>query len=112
MNELTDFAVVVLVASAGLLLAILSSTISERLRVPAPVVFLVAAALASDVRPGLASPLDPEVVGRIGTVALIVILFAGGLEIGWRQFRDSIVPIASLGLPGTFATAAVVAGAM
>ena len=38
-------------------------------------------------------------------VALIVILFDGGMRVGWRRFRESAVPIVSLGLLGTFATA-------
>jgi cell volume regulation protein A len=36
---------------------------------------------------------------------LIVILFDGGMRVGWRRFRESAVPIVSLGLLGTFATA-------
>ena len=42
-------------------------------------------------------------------VALIVILFDGGMHIGWRRFRGSIVPILSLGVLGTFATAGLIA---
>ena len=42
-------------------------------------------------------------------VALIVILFDGGIHVGWRRFRASAVPIALLGTLGTFATAGVMA---
>jgi cell volume regulation protein A len=48
-------------------------------------------------------------VERIAVVALIVILFNGGIDIGWRRFRASAAPILSLGVLGTFATAGVVA---
>jgi cell volume regulation protein A len=34
-----------------------------------------------------------------------VILFDGGMRVGWRRSRQSAVPIVSLGLLGTFATA-------
>jgi len=34
-----------------------------------------------------------------------VILFDGGMRVGWRRSRESTVPIVSLGLLGTFATA-------
>ena len=44
-------------------------------------------------------------VERIAVVALIVILFDGGMRVGWTRFRESAVPIVSLGLVGTFATA-------
>jgi cell volume regulation protein A len=42
-------------------------------------------------------------------VALLVILFDGGMRVGWARFRASAVPITLLGLPGTFATAAAIA---
>ena len=42
-------------------------------------------------------------------VALIVILFDGGMHVGWRRLRGSIGPIAWLGVPGTFATAGLIA---
>jgi potassium/hydrogen antiporter len=38
-----------------------------------------------------------------------VILFSGGYDIGWKRFRASAVPITSLGVLGTFATAGVLA---
>ena len=69
--------------------------------------FLVAAALASDVLPALAPSISS--VETIVTVALVVILYDGGASIGWRRFRASAVPIVSLGILGTFATAAAIA---
>ena len=44
---------------------------------------------------------------RIAAVALIVILFDGGMSIGWRRFRVAAVPILSLGVLGTFATGGI-----
>jgi cell volume regulation protein A len=38
-----------------------------------------------------------------------MILFDGGMDIGWRRFRRAFVPIASLGVVGTFTTALVMA---
>ena len=71
--------------------------------IPSAALFLVAAALLSDAFPSLV--LSISTVERIATVALIVILFDGGSSIGWRRFRASALPIASLGVLGTFATA-------
>jgi cell volume regulation protein A len=99
----------VLFASAGLLAAILSYPVAERLRIPAPVLFLAAAAVASDLIGDLEGLLTPVEVGDIGTVALIVILFEGGMQVGWARFRASIWPIGLLGVPGTLATGAIVA---
>ena len=105
MDEVTHFGAIVLLVSAAFLVAVLSNRVSERLRVPAAAFFLLAAALASDLWPELADTLSIRDVERIAVVALIVILFDGGMRVGWNRFRDSAVPIVSLGLLGTFATA-------
>jgi cell volume regulation protein A len=103
-DELGDFGLIVLVVSGGVLLALLAHKVSARFPVPAPALFLIAA---------LATPVaisDIQTVERIGVVALIMILFDGGMDIGWRRFRRAAIPIASLGILGTFATAVVMAG--
>jgi potassium/hydrogen antiporter len=108
MDELTVFGTMVLIVSAGLLLAFLGSKIGERFPIPAPALFLVVAAIASDVFPKLSEHLTILEVERIGVVALIVILFNGGTLVGWRRFRAAAVPIFSIGVFGTFATAGIV----
>jgi len=107
MGEVEAFAVVVTVVSAGLWLALSSTGLSARLRVPAPVVFLLAAAAISDIFPRLSEPVSIRDVERIGVVALIAILFDGGLDMGCRRLRPSMRPIAVLGVAGTFLTAAL-----
>ena len=86
MSELTDFGLVVLVVAGAFALALGAHKLTERFPVPAPALFLVGAAVASDIWPGLArlSTVDVE---RIAVVALIVILFDGGMQVGWRRFR-------------------------
>jgi potassium/hydrogen antiporter len=105
MHEVTHFGAIVLLVSGAFSVAVLSPKLSERLRVPAAAFFLLAAALASDLWPDLADALSIRDVERIAVVALIVILFDGGMRVGWSRFRESAVPIVSLGLVGTFATA-------
>jgi len=106
-EDLLSFGGIVLVVSAALSAALLASKLSERISVPAAALFLVAAAIASDVFSELEVSIGT--VERLATVALIVILFDGGASIGWRSFRPAAVPIASLGVIGTFATAGVIA---
>lgn len=104
MAELSEFGEIVLVVCGGVILALLATKLSERFPVPAPALFLVAA---------LAIPYtftEIRTVERIGVVTLIIILFDGGMSIGWRRFRRAAVPIAALGIVGTFTTAIVVAG--
>ena len=109
MDEIIAFATVLLVVGAGISLGIFSAKLSERFPVPAPAIFLLLAAIASDVFPELAEHVSIREVERIGVVALIVILFDGGMTVGWRRFRTSLYPISALGIVGTFGTAAVTA---
>jgi cell volume regulation protein A len=111
-DEIVTFGEIVLVVSAGLLVAILLRAVAERIAIPAAALFLVAAAIASDFFPSLGDALSFEAVERIAVVALVVILFDGGLHIGWRRFRVAAMPILSLGVVGTFATAGLVAVAV
>ena len=84
--------------------AVLARTVSDRFPIPAPALFLVAAAVSPVLLP------DIRTVERIGVVALIVILFDGGMQVGLAPLpRRRSCPIAALGLLGTFATAGVIA---
>jgi cell volume regulation protein A len=108
MSEIADFGAVVLLLSAGFCLALLSTKLTERLPIPSPAVFLLAAAVASDVWPSLYDRAPIRSVERVAVVALIIILFNGGLDIGWQRFRKSAFPIVALGVFGTFMTAGIV----
>ncbi len=109
MTEIADFATIVLLVAGGCSLAILATRITDHVPIPAPAIFLVAAAIASDLWPSLYDDVPIKTVERIAVVALIVILFNGGMDIGWRRLRGSAGPVLSVGLLGTFATAGLVA---
>jgi cell volume regulation protein A len=106
-HDLTSFGLDVLLVAAALSAALLASKLSSRVAIPSAALFLLAAAVASDAFESLT--LSPRAVERIGTVALIVILFDGGSSIGMRRFRIVALPIATLGILGTFATAGLIA---
>jgi cell volume regulation protein A len=109
MTEITDFGAIVLLVSAGVFLAVLGMRLADRISVPNAALFLLAAGLlAASVEP-LRDALSIKVVERIGVVALIIILFDGGLHIGLQRFRRSAAPILALGVVGTFVTAGLVA---
>jgi len=109
MTEIADFAAVLLLVTGAVALAVVSTTLTGRIPVPAPAIFLVAAALVSDFWPQVYEHVPILTVERIAVIALIVILFNGGMDIGWRRFRASAGPILSLGVVGTFATAGLLA---
>ena len=83
----------------------LGEPIAARLRIPAPVWMLAAAAVAVQIIPGVPTPRD-DVVERVVSIALILILFNGGRHIGWSRLRPALVPIIVVGVLGTFLTAA------
>jgi potassium/hydrogen antiporter len=107
-SEIGDFGIIVVIVAGGFLVAVGTSKLTERFPVPGPLVFLLVAAVASDVFPGL-DVLSIRSVERIAVVALVAILFDGGMRVGWRRFRESALPITALGMLGTFATAGVMA---
>jgi cell volume regulation protein A len=109
MPEISDYATLILIVAGGFTLAALSTRITDHIPIPAPAIFLIAAAAVSDLWPSLYDDIEIRTVERIAVVALIVILFNGGIEIGWRRMRDAAGPVLSVGLIGTFATAGLIA---
>jgi cell volume regulation protein A len=99
------FGAILLAAAMVIIAAALFSRVSERLRVPAPAFFLLGAAIASDRWPRLATVSHVTMEDAV-TVALALILFDGGMRIGWRRFRPVAGATAWVGVTGTFATAA------
>ena len=111
MNEIADFGEIILVVASGFMLALFGRTLTERFAIPSAALFLLAAAAVSDLVPSFGDAISFVTVERIGVLALIVILLEGGMRIGWHRARVALVPIVSLGVLGTFATAALVAAA-
>jgi cell volume regulation protein A len=107
--EITDFAGPLTLIAAGLILAVLATALTGRLPIPAPALFLAGAAIASDVFPSLGDQVAIVTVERVAVVALIVILFNGGRDIGADRMRRSLGDVTAIGLLGTFATAGALA---
>jgi potassium/hydrogen antiporter len=108
-TEITHFGLVVLLVAAMVALAVFSHKLSENVPIPSPAIFLLAAAAMAHFFPRIGRQLSILDVERVAVVALIVILFDGGMRVGWKRFRESVVPISLLGVGGTLATAALVA---
>ncbi len=95
----------VLLAAAVGLVVVLSNRLTERVKVPSPALVLAGAAVAVKVVPALHEP-PHLLVERVVTVALVCILFDGGMQIGWSRFRSAVVPVTVTGVAGTFGTVA------
>ncbi|MBA2740860.1 MAG: potassium/proton antiporter [Actinobacteria bacterium] len=109
LTEIGDFGAIVLAVSATVFVGLLGMRLADRFSVPYAALFLIGAAVVSDLWTELQTVLSVQDVERIAVVALLVILFDGGLHIGLGRFRRSLGPILGLGVVGTFLTAAVIA---
>jgi cell volume regulation protein A len=105
MTGTEEFGLVVLVIGLVGTAAVLSNRLSARLRVPAPAFFLICAAAAAQLWPR-ATLLPATTVQDVVSVALAIILFDGGMHIGWRRFRTAAAAIVWVGVAGTLVTAA------
>ncbi len=105
MTGTEEFGLVVLVIGLVGIGAVLSNRLSARLRIPAPAFFLICASVAAQLWPR-AALLPFTTVTRIVSVALAIILFDGGMHIGWRRFRTAAAAIVWVGVAGTLVTAA------
>jgi cell volume regulation protein A len=107
-HDLVPFAVTTLLVALALLVAVGSNRLAERIHVPTPALFLILAALAAYIAPRLGG-LSFVVDQRIVTVALALILFDGGMHIGWSRMRKSAGAVVWVGVAGTLVTAGAVA---
>jgi potassium/hydrogen antiporter len=97
---------ILVVAGAGAGLLVFSQ-LTERTRIPAPALFLLGAAVLSNAVLRASDTISIRSVERIAVIALIVIMFDGGMNVGWHRFRQSIPAIGLLGVLGTAGTAAI-----
>ncbi|ACG72150.1 sodium/hydrogen exchanger [Anaeromyxobacter sp. K] len=101
---------IALTATALLLgLSVLSSRTSGRLGVPFALLFLAVGILAGSEGIGGIAFADYHLTFRVGTVALVLILFEGGLSTDVRGLRRIIAPAALLATAGVAGTAALTA---
>jgi potassium/hydrogen antiporter len=97
----------ILIAGALLVAGVAASLLAVRIRVPALVLFLgIGMAIGTD-GAGWIDFSDYELARLIGSIALALILFEGGLATGYGEIRPVLRPAISLALVGTFVTAAV-----
>ena len=98
----------ILVAAVLLILGIASSKLSSRMGLPVLVLFLAVGMLAGEDGLGGIAFENFTLAHGVGTVALAVILFDGGLRTDLRQFRSIMAPAMTLASLGVVLTAAIV----
>ncbi len=91
-----------------LLLSVISSKASTQLGVPTLVLFLVIGMLAGSDGPGGIYFDNPWLAQSLGSVALIFILFSGGLDTKWKEIKPILWKGAVLSTLGVILTALIV----
>ena len=97
----------IFVSSALVLLGIFSSLVATRFGAPLLLVFLVVGMLAGQDGPGGIVFNDYQATYLVGSIALSVILFDGGLRTRLSAFRGILAPSLILATAGVLITAAV-----
>ncbi len=78
---------ILLIASILLLLSVFAGKTSARLGVPTLIFFLIVGILAGSEGIGGIYFNNPKIAQFIGIIALIFILFSGGLETNWKSIK-------------------------
>jgi cell volume regulation protein A len=98
----------ILAVGAVLAAGVAAAGLAARLRLPALVLFAGLGMLVGSDGLGWIAFADYRLARLVGTIALVLILFEGGLSAGWRELRPVLRPALTLAVVGTVATAAVV----
>src|SRR6201996_3446318 len=98
-------AILILIAGVLLALGIGGALLADRVRVPALLLFLGLGMLAGSQGIGGIDFSNYDLARTLGTIALVLILFEGGLTSGWSEVRPVLGTAASLATLGTLATA-------
>ena len=101
----------ILFGSLLVLAGILSSLVAMRFGAPLLFVFLVVGMLAGEAGPGGLKFDDVRTTYIVGSVALALILFDGGLRTRFATFRSVLAPSVTLATVGVVLTAALTAPA-
>lgn len=99
---------ILLWAAVLMLLSVISSKLSDKFAIPALVLFLGIGMLAGSEGLGGIYFNDPWLAKSIGIVALIFIIYSGGLNTKWKNVRPILGPAFLLSTIGVVLTAVIV----
>jgi cell volume regulation protein A len=99
----------ILIAGSLLAAGIVGALLADRVRVPGLLLFLALGMVAGSQGIGGIEFNDAELARTLGTIALVLIIFEGGLTAGWSEIRPVLGTAASLATIGTALTS-VIAG--
>src|SRR3982751_5457691 len=109
MAPLDSFSLAILLGAVLVMAGILSSLLALRFGAPLLLVFLLIGMLAGDSGPGQLSFDDVRSTYLVGSVALALILFDGGLKTRFQSIRAVLAPSMVLATIGVLLTALITA---
>ncbi len=109
MDSLDSVSITILLGAILVLAGILSSLVALRFGAPLLLVFLLVGMLAGEGGPGGLKFDDVGLTYTVGSVALALILFDGGLRTRFHTFRSVLAPSITLATVGVLLTAALTA---
>jgi cell volume regulation protein A len=109
MDSLDSVSITILLGAILVLSGILSSLVALRFGAPLLLVFLLVGMLAGEGGPGGIKFDDVGLTYTVGSVALALILFDGGLRTRFHTFRSVLAPSVTLATIGVLLTAALTA---
>ncbi len=109
MATLDTISLAILLGSLLVLAGILSSLIALRFGAPLLLVFLILGMLAGEGGPGGLAFNDVKTTYAVGSIALALILFDGGLRTRLASFRNVLAPALTLATGGVLVTALIIA---
>ena len=111
MASLDSVSIAIFLGAVLVMAGILSSLLALRFGAPLLLVFLLIGMLAGDAGPGQLSFNDVRTTYLVGSVALALILFDGGLRTKFQSIRTVLAPSMVLATVGVLVTALVAAPA-
>src|SRR5215471_19072271 len=109
MAALETISIGILLGALLVLAGIMSSLVAMRFGAPLLLVFLIVGMIAGEAGPGHLQFDDVRSTYVVGSIALALILFDGGLRTRFATFRSVLAPAATLATVGVLVTAAVTA---
>ena len=109
MDALDTVSIAILLGSLLVLAGVLSSLLAMRFGAPLLLVFLLIGVMAGESGPGGLKFDDVGTAYTVGSIALALILFDGGVRTRFLAFRSVLAPAGTLATLGVLITAVVIA---
>ena len=109
MAALDAISIGILLGALLVLAGIMSSLVAMRFGAPLLLVFLIVGMIAGEAGPGGMQFDDVRTTYAVGSIALALILFDGGLRTRFATFRSVLAPALTLATAGVLLTAALTA---